>query len=149
RHHGPGGLVVRPIERGARLPIQAVVFDVLCNADDGEPRYRRIEPAQLDAFSNGVFIRPVPFGHRLIDDNNAGRTCRITLRKFTSADQLDPHRPKIVWADDAVTGIGLVFRPRIRLTLYDEASARIAASDRQVADGADCHYPRNAPDLFL
>src|SRR5262249_6136950 len=82
-------------ERRARL-YQGVIFGVARHADDFAIE---IFAEEFETFAQRRFTRPEPPGHRLVDDDDLGRTLAVLLAEIAALQDGDAERLKEMQAD--------------------------------------------------
>ena len=96
-------LVVRQIDFGWRLLVEAAVFDV---SDDADDRFRPVAHMARELrgdpnlSSNGIEACEKPLCRSLVDQGDLRRCRRVTSVEETSRADRNPHRPEVVRADD-------------------------------------------------
>ena len=129
RAHGDGEgvhrmLLVRQVDLGRRVLVEAVVLDV---ADDADDRLRSIARlarelrADPNLLSNGVLSREKSLCGPFVDEDDLRTRRRITSVEWPAVADRDPHRLEVVRADDPHGGRRHRCRVGLRLAFVTEA----------------------------
>src|SRR3984957_20754955 len=93
---------------------------------DGYPGIEGFLSADVDAFADGVLMRPVVFGDRMIDDDHYLVIGAVRISEIAAADQRGANGLEVV-ADDKGICRGCLVRPTgIDITLHGEIPAAVA-----------------------
>src|SRR5262245_21329804 len=101
----------------------------------------------LDALPYRIGIRPILFGHRLVDDSHHRRALVIRARKLAPLEQRDTHHPKILRADRTEGGCRHA-RPDLLLAIHENGKDGITSGKRQRRGQRRLLHPWLSAHLF-
>ena len=121
--HGDGerfhGLLLEgKVDAGPHRPLEPVVFHVLDESDDGDPR-RIVADAPQATPDRIAHARPERLDERFIDDHRPVLSASIVGREEPAGLEADPHRAEIARARGTIERHRMGLARRARLTAFD------------------------------
>jgi len=151
RHRAPGRptlareLRVGEVHLRPRFLDDGIVADVSHEADNGNPRL--VLRAEVEALPDRVRSRPVPIGHRLVDDRDVRAGLAVARNEEAAPHQPHPHRLEVAGRDDLPVAVRVLPR-RLRAPLERDGPVADRAGERQQAGGARRADAVKRPDAF-